>query len=206
MIMRKHLIVSVVGLIMVVSLVSTALGFEISRSRTRVEVMNSAAGARLMHLNFRADFPPDPGFPPDPTRVAVAIGWQEVGGVEPEPFIIQIPAGCFVPVRDGFRVRDFRTCGVQATFGTDASGAPRLVPILAYDARFLQGVDGGHQITQEASLSSPTAGGVGGEDVTPFFLGALGGAAVQIMIGPERAEARPRVVVTVAGIEPEPGD
>src|SRR5690606_35852657 len=78
-------------------------------SRTAVEAVTSAAGDRAVEVQFAAAFT---GGLPD-LRDDVEIGWGRVGGIDPEPFRVLIPAGCFSETRRGFRVRDFAACGVQ---------------------------------------------------------------------------------------------
>jgi hypothetical protein len=195
--MKHRLIVSMVGVLTAVGLVSPVWGFEISRSRTRAEILMDASGAPVIHLAFRAELinnPPDPCHPPDPCR-DVAIGW-EVGGIEPCIKVL-IPAGCFVTRRDGFRVVDFRGCGVQMTFGSNASD-PMPLFIMDFEARFEPRAGGTAILGVETNFQplDPVQ--------PPTILGALGGAAVQIMIGTEMAVAPPRGVETVAGVDPEP--
>ena len=49
---------------------------------------------------------------PDLQESDIIATWQRVGGVQPTPFRIVIPAGCFVEQRDRLRISG-TTCGVQ---------------------------------------------------------------------------------------------
>jgi hypothetical protein len=188
LIMKNRSLIRAAGLLAAFGLVATASAFEIGRTRTAVAILQLATGARVVRLNLAAEL--SNNRIPDVTRQRVEVGWQQVGGVDPEPFRILIPAGCFVGAR-GFRVEDFRRCGVQIVFGR--SGA---LFITDFEARLVARDDGTYRLDMEASVIPP--------DPIHAVLGAVGGAAVQIAIGTESARSLPVSAATVSGVEPQP--
>ncbi len=198
----KKLLILTVGLITAVGLVSTAWGFEISRARTRAEIlMDPASDALSMRLQLRADlsgFPPEPPQWTDHFHLLVNSGFT--GSVD-APIQLSIPAVCWVPVRIGFGVTG-TACGVTMSFGVDAtSGMPTPLSILDFRARWVPGSDGTASLVIDAGFTDPSPEDPGWAHT---ILSVLGGAAVQIMIGGETAIALPSGVVTQGGIQPEP--
>ena len=63
----------------------------------------------------------------------VLIGWEEVGGIEPVPFKILIPAGCFISSRGGVVVDDFLACSVRIT--AELARGPTDLTIREFEAR-----------------------------------------------------------------------
>ena len=176
---------------------------KLAGSRTVVEAVTSAAGARAVELQFAAGFT---GGLPD-LLDDVEIGWGQVGGVEPVPFRVLIPAGCFSNTRRGFRVRDFATCGVQLWLD-DASRGLVPLPILQFDAAGNQHDDGTFRLRMLTTFIPPDPV-VPPDPIIPpdpihAFLGLIGGAIVQIAAGPQTMVSPPLRAVTVSGIEPTP--
>lgn len=165
--------------------------FEVTRSRTTARLLTSASGARLIHVAFTAELTALP----DLRAADVDVGWQEVGGVEPEPFRVLIPAGCFVGAR-ALRVEDFRSCGVVVTVGQD-DGRATVLALADFAATIRSRDDGTHRFDVDARVFPP--------DPIHALLGIVGGAAVRIAVGSETsAVALPDGVATVSGIDPEP--
>lgn len=186
------------------SLAAPAVAFDIVGSRTEAEGQTSAAGARFVQLRFSAELVNEggPNFTED-----VFVGWQEVGGVEPVPFRVLIPAGCFKPTRRGFRLDDFATCGVQLTVGTSDRGLV-LLDILDCDARVARRDDGTTRFDLVASFIPPDPV-IPPDPIVPpdpirAFLGLIGGAAVRMAVGSEVAASPPLRAATLSGIEPTP--
>ena len=171
--------------------------FTITGARTLAEVQTSASGAESIRLGFSAALLFD-GLPD--LSDDVAIGWQEVGGVDPIPFRILIPAGCFVELRRdrGFAVRDFRSCGVEMLTSRGAG----LVRIDAFTARLAMMDDGSYRLNVTAMFADAPA------DIPPDpiheFVDLLAGRVVEIGIASASSMAPPLRAVTVSGIEPTP--
>lgn len=179
-------------------------GFEIARTRTEAAGTTSAAGAREVQLRWAAELVNGmPDLSDD-----VEVGWQQVGGVEPTPFRVLIPAGCFVSNRRGARVEDFTACGVELSVESGAGGRT-LVAVVDFDARVVARDDGSYRFDIITSIIPPDPV-VPPDPVIPpdpvhAFLGILGGAAVQIAAGGETTMASPPLrIETVSGIEPTP--
>ena len=187
-----------------VSSTETASRFAISRARTGATVQTSASGAEMIQLTFVAELTSDSG--PDVSD-DVVVTWQEVGGVEPEPFRVLIPAGCFRDLRGrGFYVDDFRSCGVQLSVASSARGFA-VLEIVDFRARLLH-LDGTSWFDIVTSVIPPDPV-VPPDPIVPptaagAFLGLVGGAAVEIAIGSESSAAPPLRIVTVSGIDPTP--
>jgi hypothetical protein len=187
--MRNHSLIRAAGLLAAFGLVTTASGLEVRRSRTEAAIVQRATGAQFIRVNLTAELANNSI--PNVTREKVEAGWQQVGGIEPEPFRILIPAGCFVANR-GFHVEDFRRCGVQIAFGRMLS----LLPIMDFDARIVPRDDGTYRFDLETLVVPP--------DPIHALLGALGGAAVDIALGTQVARSLPVSAATVSGVDPQP--
>jgi len=186
--MRNRSLIRAAGLLAAFVLVTAASGLEIRRSRTEASIVQRPTGAQFIRVNFTAELTNNAI--PNVTREKVEAGWQQVGGIEPQPFRILIPAACFVANR-GFHVENFRCCGVQIVFGR--SGA---LFITDFEARLVARDDGTHRFDVEASVVPP--------DPIHAVLGAVGGAAVHIAIGTEVARSLPVSAATVSGADPQP--
>ena len=188
-----------------VSSTGTVSGFEISRAKTGAAIQTSASGVEMIQLTFAAELLSNSG--PDVSD-DVVVTWQEVGGVEPEPFRVRIPAGCFRDRRGrGFYVDDFRSCGVQLSVASSARGFA-LLEIVDFRARLLHLEDGASRFDIVTSVVPPDPI-VPPDPVVPptaagAFLGLVGGAAVEIAIGSESSASPPLRIVTVSGVEPQP--
>lgn len=174
-------------------LVTPAWGLDVRATKTEAEVLNPSDSRELViDLGFKALLM-DVG---DVTTVDVVATWQNAGGVDPQPFKVAIPAGCFVPVRDGiFRVAEPGRCGVEITMAL--GGVIVSMSIIDFDAQVVVVAEGSGTLDLN-SLFGPTP-----DDGMPV-LGALGGAVVEIVIGRESAISLPRSVESVSGIEPTP--
>ena len=192
--MNKRFTISAVGLITAV-LASTAWGFDIRGTKTEAQILLRSSIAPVILLNFKAQLSNDIG---DLTSTDVLATWQNVGGVSPVPFKVLIPAGCFVANRGfpnrGFHVGDFRSCGVQMTF--DLGLGPTALSIRDFEARVIPRRDGTLRFDMETSFMD------NGQEAA--VLGALGGAAVEIVIGSEMGTSLPTGIESVSGISPVP--
>jgi hypothetical protein len=187
----KKRIVSAAGLIMAVSFATSASGFDLYRAKTEAAIRTSAAGDHTILLNFAAEL--INGIP-DLVKQDLEVGWGEVGGIDPQPFRILIPAGCFVSGSRGYRVRDFSACDVQVLFLPGVP--PDSLSIIDFDARVVARDDGSYRFDMVAQFYPP-------DPIYPV-LGAVGGAAVRIGIGSESSMVFPVSTETVSGISPEP--
>lgn len=182
-----------------------ASAFEIARAKTQARVDTSASGAEIVRLTFVAELVNErsPAVPDD-----VVVGWQEVGGIEPTPFRILIPAGCFMDRRGrGFYVSDFSFCGVQMSVGSSARGFA-LLEIVDFQARIVRDSDGTSRFDIVTRFVPPDPiippDPIVPPDPVRAFLGIVGGAAVEIAIGSESSAVAPLRTETVSGVEPEP--
>ena len=187
--MNKRFTISAVGLITAV-LASTAWGFDIRGTKTEAQILLRSSIAPVILLNFKAQLSNDIG---DLTSTDVLATWQNVGGISPVPFKVLIPAGCFV-TRRGFHVGDFRSCGVQMTL--DLGRGPTALSIRDFEARVIPRRDGTLRFDMETSFMD------NGQEAA--ILGALGGAAVEIVIGSEMGTSLPTGIKSVSGVSPTP--
>jgi hypothetical protein len=178
-----------------------ATTFEIAGAKTEAAIAATAAGTPVIQLKFAAALAFDgaPDLSDD-----VFVGWQEVGGVDPQPFRILIPAGCFVDRGDrGFQLRDFQACGVQIV--ADAGG--RLgteLSIVDFKGRVALRDDGRYRFDIAAVFGPPPPdAGVPPDPIHPF-LRLLAGTAVEIAIASESSMALPLRTETVSGVDPTP--
>lgn len=138
--------------------------------------------------------------PPILSRDDVILTWRRAGGIEPTPFRVAIPAGCFVEARNAFIVRD-TGCGVRLILNgtrltTDVFGA-RLVPpepIVPPDPIFPP-----EPIRLRVRLELALAPAAAAE-----LLSTLGGATVIVQIGAERGVSPASEIQSKSGIEPQP--
>ena len=175
-----------------VFLETAAPGVEISRSRTEAVVVTSAAGARAIKLEFTAEL--INGIPD--LMDDVEVGWQQVGGVDPQPFRVLMPAGCFVTGRRGSQVEDFDVCGVQIAVDSSQRGRI-LMTLVDFEAKGVARDDGIYRFDILATFVPP--------DPIHEILGILGGAAVQIATGSGTTmPSLPLRTETVSGVDPVP--
>ena len=138
--------------------------------------------------------------PPILSRDDVIVTWRRAGGIQPQPFRIAIPAGCFVETRNAFVVRD-TGCGVRIILDgtrltTDVFGArlfpPEPVvppdPIVPPEPVRLR-------VRLELALSPAAAA---------ELLSTLGGATVIVQIGAERGISPASEIQSKSGISPQP--
>ena len=207
--MRTRVPLLTCGLLVAVGLIApsqvlpetAARGVEIARTKTEAGGVTSAAGARAIKLEFTAEL--INGIP-DLTD-DVEVGWQQVGGVEPTPFRIVMPAGCFVTGRRGAEVEDFQACGVEISVDSGARGRAHMA-IMDFEAKGVARGDGRYRFDIVTTFVPPDPV----HDTIPpdpihEILGILGGAAVQIAIAGETTmPSLPLRTETVSGIEPVP--
>lgn len=188
---RNPWAVMAVGLVTAV-LSTSAWGLDILKSKTEAELSRfSDSPTPAIDLTFSGLFA-------DVRELAdadVMLTWEAAGGVEPLPFKISIPARCFVRDGDTFFMRDFRRCGVEITFDPGGSGAPVELRIIDFGARAL--VRGRKVFVELQSRFTDS-------DEVHAVLGALGGAALKLVIGDASATSLPQRVETVSGVEPIP--
>lgn len=126
------------------------------------------------------------GLPPDPIQ-PVVLGWEAVGGIDPDPFLeLTIPAGCLDS--------DFMAGCAEGRFIADGATTP--LTIRGFDARFFARDDGSARFSVTASF---LAG-----DLAHLMLSTLAGRAVEVTIGAEFATALTTGIEAVSGIDPEP--
>jgi hypothetical protein len=175
-----------------VFLETAAPGAEISRSRTEAVVVASAAGARAIKLEFTAEL--IDGIPD--LMDDVEVGWQQVGGVEPTPFRVLMPAGCFATGRRGSRVEDFHACGVEVSMDSSQRGRIPMT-LVDFEARGVARDDGIYRFDILATFIPP--------DPVHEIFGVLGGAAVRIATGSGTTmPSLPLRTETVSGVDPVP--
>jgi hypothetical protein len=202
--MKTRVVLWSVGVVVASGLVTSASGFEIARTKTAAAVQTSPSGTRAIQLSFSADLVNEggPNFSED-----VFVGWQEAGGIDPVPFRVLIPEGCFIPTRRGFRMEDFKECGVQLTSGSSARGVTQL-EIVDFDAKVARRDDGITRFDLMTSFIPPDPivppDPIFPPDPVHAFLGIVGGAAVQIVVGSEMSASPPLRTETVSGIDPNP--
>lgn len=168
--------------------------FDIARARTEAGLDLTPSGAEVVRLEFGAELD---GLPTRAT-VDVVASWEQAGGIQSQPFVVSIPAGCFMSNRDGLHVEDFRACGVTAALGEELSS------LIEFDARLVANGDGTARFELEA-LVVPPEPVFPPEPVASALLGTLGGAVVELMIGAESAGAPPLGIETVSfNPQPEP--
>jgi len=186
---QSGVIVLFAGTWMAFGQVPAAWGFDIPRAKTEVAVVDPSSEAPALQLDFKAELDRVPAL----ARADVVATWEQAGGVEPTPFLVTIPAECWVPNRAGFHVEDFRACGVSVELDR------RLVPLMDFEARLLTRGDG------TALLDLGALFGGTPDDSAPELLGALGGAVVELAIGAESSAAPPLSVETVGSTTPDDG-
>ena len=132
--------------------------------------------------------------PPLLSRDRVIVSWERVGGVEPQPFRLAIPAGCFVASRGAFVV-DGVGCGIDVTLdGARVSAdsfAARLVPP--------EPVMPGDPYRLRIRLDV-----IQGLEETGALLSTLGGATVTAQVGAERGVSPASDVLSKSGVDPNP--
>ncbi len=120
--------------------------------------------------------------------------WQQAGGIQPTPFRILIPAGCFVAQRDRLRVNG-TFCGVQVSLDGE------IVEVDGFFARAYppEPVNPGDPLRLGIRFSLEVD-----EARSSNLLSTLGGAEVSIAIGRESALALPKSIDAVSGVQPTP--
>jgi hypothetical protein len=175
-------------------LAGPAQSLELSRALTRVDWVH----------------PPDPGAPAyaeltfsaeisslEAVEGDVVATWEIVGGIEPVPFEIIIPEGCFQRTGRWLQVRDFQGCGVKAVLETADAGQITM-PIDSFSA-VLAERSGVARLSISTAISTATEIG----DLSSLVLGTVGGGRQSVKIGPAQASLLPNSV-EVVGFDPQP--
>lgn len=189
--MKNQVTAWTVGLALAAGLTTTASALDAGPTRTAAAIVKSPKGAPALELNFAAELK---NGVPNVTQSGIVLGWGTVGGIQPEPFRISVPASCFSGKRNLY-VDEFKGCGVQIVFGANTR-QPRFLSISDFAARLLPLTDGTYRFDLLARVTDT--------ELVPAVLEALGGSAVVIAIGRETTISRPTRAETVAGVEPQP--
>ena len=152
--------------------VTQAWGLEILATKTEAKLLVSDASPAGVHVEFESEMISDRI--PEVVGTDVIVTWEIAGGVEPTPFRILIPAGCFVGDRSFF-VDDFRACGVTATLHR-GFGLETPLQLSEFEASLTPRRDGTHRLDVQAGGNPP-------DNNAPAILGTLGGGTVEITIG-----------------------
>lgn len=172
---------------------SLVSAFELTSAETSASwVAPEEPVAPYLNLNFNAELGSLASIESD-----VVISWEEVGGIEPTPFQVIIPAGCFVSDGRSLSVRNHRRCGVMALL-TDQSGVEYSLPISTFSAALTPIREYG-RLSFSASLYPTTTEG----DVTAVLLGIIGGAQQTVMIAGESSSLLPNDL-SIRGFNPQP--
>lgn len=170
-----------------------AQAFELNRAETSAEWFVPTEPIRpYLELSFSAELGAV-----ESTDGDLSVGWGEVGGIDPTPFRLVVPAECMVRDSGSMLVRAFRACGVSAQL-TTPEGRILDLPIYAFSA----------VMTERrgfARLSLSAAVGVDSEagDVTSDLLGTIGGATQSVSIGDASGSLLPNDI-GIRGFNPQP--
>ncbi len=178
----------------IVLLASPAQAFELSRGSTRAEwVGPTEEGAPpYIDLNTSAEIR---GL--ETSYGELTVTWEAVGGIEPAPFKLIIPARCFRPEEGSIQVRNYRSCGVKAVL--ELADVDQLsLPIQAFTAVVTER-SGTTRVSITAAVDSATDIG----DMASMMLGAIGGGRQIVQVGDASASLLPNVV-NVFGFDPQP--
>ena len=164
---------------------------ELALASARTDARADVDGERgVVQMRLQAEL----GAVPDLAGQDVIATWEQAGGIQPQPFVVAIPAGCFARNDRGYRVRDFEACGVRATLGGEA------IPLLEFDA--VMGVSP-QPFTPVLRIRAAM-----GIEPQPFaaasLLGALAGSDFDLAVGASRAGLPTRGIESVSGISPNP--
>ncbi|HSM05628.1 MAG TPA: hypothetical protein VK858_13520 [Longimicrobiales bacterium] len=173
-------------------------GFGLVSDRAQLALASARTDARadvdgehgVVQMRLRAEL----GSVPDLAGQDVIATWEQAGGIEPQPFVVAMPAGCFARNERGYRVRDFEACGVRATLGGEA------VPLLEFDAAM--GIEP-QPFTPVLRIRAAM-----GIEPQPFaaapLLGTLAGSDFELAVGASRAGLPTQGIESVSGISPNP--
>ena len=127
----------------------------------------------------------------------VVVGWGEVGGIQPTPFRLVIPADCFGRSAGSLQVRNHRACGVAAEL-TAPNGDVTALPIYAFSA-VLTDARGYGRLAISAAMGFESPAG----DLSSVVLSKFGGAEQSVAIGEDSASLLPNDL-TLLGFNPQP--
>ncbi len=127
----------------------------------------------------------------------LVVSWEEVGGIDPTPFLLRVPADCFVRGGGSLLVQNHRTCGVTAEL-TGRSGQVAVLPVFAFSA-VLTEVRGYGRLAISAAIGIESRIG----DLTGVLLTTIGGAEQTVIIGEDSGSLVPNEL-TVLGFNPQP--
>jgi len=197
--MKTRTICPAAGFLVAIALAAPAQAFDVARAETEAEILVSAETRNLfIQFAVQADLAavtPEPIFPEQIGEVDVLVGWEEVGGIDPTPFEVLIPAGCFVLSR-GYEVQN-PACGVQMTFYPDGR-TPVSLSVAEFEARII--VTGERAETARFTMEALVTDDV----LLPAVMGTLGGAPLEIAVGTAMGMAPILKTEAVSGVEPTP--
>ncbi len=161
-------------------------------NRTTAEA--TEAGERQVAVNVQSRFEFMTERLPSLQESDIVATWQRAGGIQPTPFRVLIPAGCFVEVRDRLRVNG-TSCGVQISLDG------KLLEADGFFARAFppEPINPGEPLRLGIRVSVEFD-----EARANNLLSTLGGAEVSIAIGRARGVAIPKSIDAVSGIDPTP--
>lgn len=170
-----------------------AAAIELTRAETSAARVNPPEPVRpYLELAFNAEI----------NRLAetggeLVVSWEDAGGIDPTPFLLRIPAECFVRGGGSLLVRNHRACGVTAEL-TGPSGQVAMLPVFALSA-VLTEVRGFGRLAVSAAIGVELRDG----DLTSVLLGSIGGARQTVIIGDDSGSLVPNDL-TVLGFNPQP--
>ncbi len=124
----------------------------------------------------------------------IVATWQRAGGIDPTPFRILIPAGCFVAERNRLHVHG-TSCGVQIYLESELLEAETFAAIAFPPEPVAPGESLQLRIRMTIVADSARSYSI---------LGTLGGAEVSLTVGRESGIALPKSIDAFSGVQPTP--
>ncbi len=179
-------------LIAALSLVSVSAHAQELSNRTIAEA--TPIGERQVSIDLNARFDLVTEGRPTLQESDIIATWQRAGGIQPTPFRVLIPAGCFVEQRGRLRVNG-TSCGVQVSLDG------RMLEADGFVARAVppEPINPGEPLRLRIRLSVDVDEARAGN-----LLSTLGGAEVSLAVGRESGIALPKSIDAVSGIDPTP--
>ncbi len=179
---------------LVAALTVFSVGADAQELTNRTTAEATALDDRQVSIDLNSRFEMVTEGRPDLQRSDVVATWQRAGGIDPTPFRIVIPAGCFVVERDRLRVRG-TSCGVQVYLESE------LLEVETFAAvAFLPEPEGPADTLQFRVRLNIVIDPAGSGSV----LSTLGGAEVSLTIGREGGVAVPTSIDSFSGVQPTP--
>ncbi len=179
---------------LVAALTVFSVGAEAQELTNRTVAEATARGDRQVSIDLNSRFELVTEGRPALQETDIVATWQRVGGIDPTPFRIVIPAGCFVAERDRLRVRG-TSCGVQVYLESELLEVETFAALAFPPEPVAPGDPLQFRVRMTVVADSARSSSV---------LSTLGGAEVSLTIGRESAVALPKSIDAFAGIEPEP--